>query len=86
LLVRFDHISAALVVKKVAPLIASKKVNKLIDASLGLAHHNDVVQQTANNINKWNQVQEELAQDTMPNAVVTIIPLTRFHFVYLSNT
>lgn len=38
-----------LVVKKVAPLIASKK--------------------TANNINKWNQVQEELAQDTMPAAV-----------------
>lgn len=38
-----------LAVKKVAPLIASKK--------------------TANNINKWNQVQEELAQDTLPIAV-----------------
>jgi hypothetical protein len=43
-----------LVVKKVAPLIASKK--------------------TANNINKWNQVQEELAQDTTPNAVQNVIP------------
>jgi hypothetical protein len=30
--VRFDHISVALVVKKVAPLIASKKVSILIGA------------------------------------------------------
>jgi len=38
----FDNIASALVVKKVAPLIASKKVNKPPLSSLGLAHHNNV--------------------------------------------
>lgn len=71
-IVCFDHIASALVVKKVAPLIASKKVNESTFPSLGFAHHNDIFEQTANNINKWNQVQEELAQDVTPIAVVII--------------
>jgi len=37
-----DRIALALVVKKVAPLIASKKVNKLARSSLGFAHYNVV--------------------------------------------
>lgn len=54
----FDLSSLALVVKKVAPLIASKK--------------------TANNINKWNQVQEELAHDIPSPAQVTLKSSTTF--------
>ncbi|PPQ89061.1 hypothetical protein CVT25_006433 [Psilocybe cyanescens] len=50
--------SKPLVVKKVAPLIASKK--------------------TANNINKWNQVQEELAHDIPSPAQVTLKSSTTF--------
>ncbi|TFK42869.1 hypothetical protein BDQ12DRAFT_732461 [Crucibulum laeve] len=47
-----------LVVKKVAPLIASKKI--------------------ASNINKWNQVQEELTQDTSaPVAAAPVAPSTK---------
>uniref|UniRef100_A0A8H8CMT6 G-patch domain-containing protein n=1 Tax=Psilocybe cubensis TaxID=181762 RepID=A0A8H8CMT6_PSICU len=47
--------SKPLVVKKVAPLIASKK--------------------TANNINKWNQVQEELAHDLPTQAAPVVKPV-----------
>jgi RNA-binding protein 5/10 len=46
-----------IVVKKVAPLISSKK--------------------TANNINKWNQVQEELSHNTTP-----LVPVVSFHVIY----
>lgn len=41
-IVCLDHISVALVVKKVAPLITSKKVNNPAPPLFGLAHHNDV--------------------------------------------
>jgi hypothetical protein len=41
-IVCFDHIASALVVKKVAPLITSKKVNEPTLPLLGLAHHNIV--------------------------------------------
>lgn len=82
----FDpHLCALVTAKKVAPLIASKKVLYLVDVRL--THARDCLNfiylwlhfQTVNNINKWNQVQEELTNDTgissvaAPPALVTYI-------------
>ncbi|KAJ6546426.1 hypothetical protein DFH09DRAFT_1320987 [Mycena vulgaris] len=63
--------------KKVAPLIASKKVlysamDPHIPNSLYRSNHGVAFFQTVSNINKWNQVQEELTNDTsvvLPSAL-----------------
>lgn len=59
-------------VKKVAPLIASKKVGLGSLLLNFLINHTNGIQ-TVNNINKWNQVQEELAYDGNSSTVLVTV-------------
>ncbi|KAL0578451.1 hypothetical protein V5O48_003551 [Marasmius crinis-equi] len=65
--------------KKVAPLISSKKVTERtnLESPLTLGHNCELTMwnpQTVNNINKWNQVQEELSSNVPPSTNPKEIP------------
>lgn len=67
-----SQLEVAAATRKVAPLVASKKVSPQCFPENSIAH---VVIQIANNINKWNQVQEELSHklDTPEVSAPTLV-------------